>query len=68
MADNPPATGRPVIGMISMMSPDPSRLAAFWSGLMGLPILTATGLSSLETERPTTEQRPRSGTLPRTPS
>lgn len=38
MADNPPATGRPVIGMISMMSPDPSRLAAFWSELMGLPI------------------------------
>ncbi|WP_443094590.1 hypothetical protein [Rothia koreensis] len=38
MADNPPATGLPVIGMISMMSPDPSRLAALWSGLMGLPI------------------------------
>ena len=31
-------TARPSIGMISMMSPDPRRLAAFWSELMGLPI------------------------------
>lgn len=31
-------TASPVIGMISMMSPDPRRLAAFWSELMGLPI------------------------------
>lgn len=31
-------TARPVIGMISMMSPGPRRLAAFWSELMGLPI------------------------------
>lgn len=29
---------RPTIGMISMMSPDPRRLGAFWSELMGLPI------------------------------
>ena len=38
MTDNPPATAEPVVGMISMMSPDPRRLAAFWSELMGLPI------------------------------
>ncbi|NNG37385.1 VOC family protein [Nakamurella aerolata] len=31
-------TARPVIGMISMMSPGPRRLAAFWSELMELPI------------------------------
>lgn len=31
-------TARPSIGMISMKSPDPRRLATFWSELMGLPI------------------------------
>lgn len=31
-------TARPVVGMISIMSPDPRRLAGFWSELMGLPI------------------------------
>ncbi|MGC5627047.1 VOC family protein [Georgenia sp. Z1344] len=28
----------PVIGMMSMLSPDPRRLGTFWSELMGLPI------------------------------
>lgn len=32
------SSARPVIGMISMMTPNPRRLAAFWSELMGLPI------------------------------
>lgn len=38
MTDITRTTGRPIIGMVSMMSPDPRRLAAFWSELMGLPI------------------------------
>lgn len=33
-----PVPARPVIGMISMLCPDPRRLAAFWSELMALPI------------------------------
>lgn len=31
-------TPRSTIGMISIMTPDPRRLGAFWSELMGLPI------------------------------
>lgn len=34
---------RPTLGMISMMTPDPRRLGAFWSEVMGLP--TADGAS-----------------------
>ena len=31
-------TPRSTLGMISLMTPDPRRLGAFWSELMGLPI------------------------------
>lgn len=33
-----PSERRVIVGMYSLLSPDPQRLASFWSQLMGLPI------------------------------